>query len=163
MTAVTGRADPRNLSLLLAGPERADDMARVHAALFQPAWDAASLRRLLENTNAVGFVATQIAPTNVVGFILAHLVSDEAEILTLGVDPHWQRQGIGRALVEGLMRAAQRAEIGRVFLEVAEDNAAAKALYGSLGFEISGRRTGYYQRAGGRTVDAITMSRALAP
>ena len=38
--------DPRNLSLLWASPERVPDIAELHARLFDPAWDAASIGRL---------------------------------------------------------------------------------------------------------------------
>ena len=57
-------------------------------------------------------------------------------------------------MVEGLVRAARRAEVKRLFLEVAADNDAAVALYEGLGFKIAGARKAYYQRAGGENVDA---------
>jgi ribosomal-protein-alanine N-acetyltransferase len=45
-------------------------------------------------------------------------------------------------------------------LEVAEDNAAARALYVKLGYEEAGRRHAYYGGEGG-PVDAIVMRRTL--
>jgi len=43
---------------------------------------------------------------------------------------------------------------------VAEDNAAALALYGKARFERAGRRPGYYRREG-ETTDALVMRREL--
>jgi ribosomal protein S18 acetylase RimI-like enzyme len=64
---------------------------------------------------------------------------DEFEILNLAVAPESRRRGLGRAL---LLAALARG--GRWFLEVRESNAAARALYGSLGFREIGERRAYY-------------------
>jgi ribosomal-protein-alanine N-acetyltransferase len=64
-------------------------------------------------------------------------------------------------MVEGLVRAARRAEVKRLFLEVAADNAAALRLYKGLGFAAVGRRKAYYRRPGGQPVDAVVLALAL--
>ena len=79
----------------------------------------------------------------------------EAEIHTIGVDPAHQRRGIGRALLRGLLAAAD-ARHATVFLEVRTDNEAARALYASEGFAVVGLRRRYYQPSG---ADAHTMRR----
>ena len=60
--------------------------------------------------------------------------------------------------MEALIRSLKRAEISRLFLEVAADNEAAKALYAKLGFKEIGRRKGYYQRTAGPPQDAINLA-----
>jgi len=97
-------------------------------------------------------------PRTLAGFVIGRIAADEAEILSIGVAPEWQRRGVARRMAEGLVRAARRAEVKRVFLEVAVDNAAAIALYEGLGFRPAGRRKGYYERPGGKNVDAIILS-----
>jgi ribosomal-protein-alanine N-acetyltransferase len=74
------------------------------------------------------------------------------------VAPEWQRRGIARHMVEGLVRAAERAGVRRLYLEVAADNAAALRLYKGLGFAAAGRRKAYYRRPGGTPVDAIVLA-----
>lgn len=81
----------------------------------------------------------------------------EAEIHTIGVDPAFQGRGIGRALLRGLLAAAD-ARHATVFLEVRTDNEAARALYESEGFAVVGLRRRYYQPSG---ADAHTMRREL--
>ncbi len=161
MSNTPGLVDAKRVSLLWAGVDRASDIARLHTALFDPAWDEASLKSLLDHPAGTSFVATLGQPNEVVGFIIGQLAADEAEIISIGVAAARQRLGIGRMLVEGLMRAAARAECHRIFLEVAADNDAAIALYGRLGFEQTGRRKGYYARANAASVDALTMARRL--
>jgi [ribosomal protein S18]-alanine N-acetyltransferase len=79
----------------------------------------------------------------------------EAEVHTIGVDPAHQRRGIGRALLAGLLAAADAAR-ATVFLEVRTDNEAARALYESEGFSVVGVRKRYYRPSG---ADAYTMRR----
>lgn len=77
---------------------------------------------------------------------------DEAEILNLAVDPSWRRRGVASAL---LTAVAERAH-GVIFLEVAEPNAAAIALYRKHGWVEAGFRTGYYDHG---TVNAVVMKK----
>ncbi|MFC5141227.1 ribosomal protein S18-alanine N-acetyltransferase [Actinomycetospora rhizophila] len=78
----------------------------------------------------------------------------EAEIHTIGVDPAHQRRGIGRALLDGLLAAADA--IGATtYLEVRVDNAPARELYRAAGFEVVGTRRRYYASG----ADAHTMRR----
>jgi len=153
--------DPRNLSLLWASPERADEIAALHARLFDPAWDAESITQSIEHPASSSFIAQIREPRALAGFVIGRIAADEAEVLSIGVAPEWQHRGIGRQMVEGLVRAARRAEVKRLFLEVASDNEAAAALYKSLGFKKTGGRKAYYQRAGGKNVDAVILSLEL--
>lgn len=150
--------DPRNLSLLWASPDRSDEIAALHGRLFDPAWDAASVTASIEHPASASFIAQVRDPRVLAGFVIGRIAGDEAEIISIGVAPEWQRRGIGRHMVEGLVRAARRAEVKRLFLEVAADNAAAKALYESLGFTPAGDRKAYYQRPEGKPVDALILA-----
>lgn len=158
MTPAATPLDPKNLSLLWASPERAEDIAALHARLFDAPWDAGSITRSIEHPASSSFIAQIREPRALAGFVIGRIAADEAEILSIGVAPEWQRRGIGRHMAEGLVRAARRAEVRRVFLEVAVDNAAAVALYESLGFKVVGARKAYYQRAGGENVDAVIFA-----
>lgn len=83
----------------------------------------------------------------------------EYEVHTIGVDPAYQGAGIGRRLLAGLLEfASTPAMAGTTFLEVRTDNAAAIALYKSVGFAVVGVRRRYYRVSG---ADAYTMRRDL--
>jgi ribosomal-protein-alanine N-acetyltransferase len=151
----------KHVSILWVGTDGAEELARLHARLFSPAWDMASFKLLLDHPGSIALTARTGEPPETAGFILGRLVADEAEILTLGVCESWQRRGIGRQLVEALCRAAKKAEARRLHLEVAAGNAIAIRLYKSLGFEDIGRRKGYYERPGAAPEDAINLSLAL--
>jgi ribosomal-protein-alanine N-acetyltransferase len=161
MCPVATPPDPKNLSLLWASPERAEEIAALHARLFNPPWDAESITRSVEHPASASFIAQVREPRLLAGFVIGRIAADEAEILSIGVAPEWQRRGIGRHMVEGLVRAARRADVTRLFLEVATDNEPAIALYKSLGFKTAGRRKAYYERAGAENVDAVILALAL--
>jgi [ribosomal protein S18]-alanine N-acetyltransferase len=78
---------------------------------------------------------------------------DEAEILNLAVDPAWRRRGVGAALLEAVRERAR----GAIFLEVAESNSPAIALYRKQGWVDVGLRSGYYNHG---TVNAVVMKKS---
>jgi [ribosomal protein S18]-alanine N-acetyltransferase len=84
---------------------------------------------------------------------LGLLPPHEYEVHTIGVDPAYQGQGIGRQLLDALLDFAKS---GVVYLEVRTDNAAAIALYHGAGFVVAGLRKRYYRVSG---ADAYTMRR----
>ena len=126
-------------------------LADLHAGAFSAPWDAAAFESLLGQAGVFAIEALQ-------GFILIRSVADEAEILTLAVDPAARRRGLGARLVRDGATAAAARGAARLFLEVADDNAAALALYARAGFTEAGRRTGYYTRPDGRRQDALILA-----
>ena len=138
------------------GPEAAAALADLHAAAFPRPWDAAAFGGLLAFPGALALTAEDA------GFILLRRVLDEAEVLTLAVRPQARRRGVARALVETAAGLAARAGAATLWLEVAEDNAAALGLYAGCGFARTGVRPGYYPRAEGPAAAAVVMRRALA-
>lgn len=140
-------------------PEGAAMLARVHAEAFEDApWTAQDIARLLETPSAYAIVAHENDAAQ--GFVLAWAPAEEAEILTIAVRPAARRKGVGVGLVNAAIAAALIRGAGAMFLEVAEDNDAARALYEKLGFEEIGRRDAYYKRDDGQ-VDALVLRRSL--
>ena len=150
------------ISLLWALPDDAPAIAALHAVLFPTAWERDAIQALIEHPASLALVAVRPG-REILGFIIAQIAADEAEILTIGVAPDQQRHGIGRQLVEGAARSASRSEARRLFLDVADSNVAARALYASCGFAEIGRRKAYYTLPGGTREDALQLARDLAP
>jgi len=149
------------IRLLAATPEQAGALSELHCRLFEKGWDADGMRRLLEHPACVALVATSRQPPALIGFIIAQLTADEAEVLSIGIDKNWQRRGIGRALVDALIGSAKRKDARRLFLDVAESNGAALALYTRLGFTRMGVRKDYYLHPSGRRENALLMVRDI--
>lgn len=94
------------------------------------------------------------------GFAIVQVVLDEATLFNLAVDPAWQRQGIGWALLENLQARLIAREVGTLWLEVRASNAPAIALYEKMGFNEVTIRRNYYPTAQGRE-DAVIMALPL--
>lgn len=141
-------------ALQVATAAYAPALAAIHQAAFPAGerWGADAIALQLGLFGAFGFVSGRG------GFILARCVAGEAEILTLAVDPAARRMGIGRALMTQAMRTAGSGGASAMFLEVAEVNAPARALYAACGFSEVGRRARYY--AGG--VDALVLRATIS-
>ncbi len=94
------------------------------------------------------------------GFAITQVVLDEATLFNLAVDPACQRQGLGRELLQHLIRELEQIGVLTLWLEVRASNRAAIALYQKLEFNEVSVRHNYYPAAGGRE-DAIVMALAL--
>ncbi|MFD2264121.1 ribosomal protein S18-alanine N-acetyltransferase [Lacibacterium aquatile] len=141
-----------------AGIAHVEVLAALHGASFAEAWTVETMVGLLDGNGSFAFIATNPDP---VGFVIARLTVGEGEILSIGVLPSARGTGIGRALLSAVTRrmAGQGAEM--LFLEVAETNQAARALYQGFGFVPVGRRKNYYDNPDGTHDDAIVMRRDL--
>lgn len=147
------------LNIQPCGSEAAGVLAALHAGAFagqsEELWTEKSLRELLAMPGALALLATQGGEP--VGFILLRQAADEAEIITLAVQPQLRRMGVARRLLTvGLAKITGRGA-QQCFLEVADTNVAACGLYASAGFVEVGRRPGYYRDATGAQRDAILM------
>jgi ribosomal-protein-alanine N-acetyltransferase len=131
-------------------------LATLHAAAFPDggAWSAADFAALVAAPGAILLSAPG-------GFLLGRSVAGEAELLTLAVAPDRRRRGIATALLNRFAATCMAAGTDRAFLEVAADNAAARALYAAAGFRPVGCRAGYYLRADGTRGDAVILARAF--
>lgn len=90
-------------------------------------------------------------------FAITQVVLDEATLFNIAVDPDYQRQGLGRVLLEHLIDELEKRGVATLWLEVRASNAAAIALYESLGFNEATIRRNYYPTTDGRE-DAIIMA-----
>jgi [ribosomal protein S18]-alanine N-acetyltransferase len=96
----------------------------------------------------------------IIGYSLMMLVLDEAHLLNLSVAKSYQKQGLGRILLEHMVSIAKNKQMANMFLEVRPSNISAIALYENMGFNEMAVRRGYYPAANGRE-DAVLMGLAL--
>jgi [ribosomal protein S18]-alanine N-acetyltransferase len=152
---MTAHLEPVTIGALT--PADAERCAELEAQLFDgdDPWPAAAFNRELASKHN-HYVAARTNGT-LVGYAgisrLGRKPPFEYEVHTIGVDPAYQGQGIGRRLLDELLKFADG---GVVYLEVRTDNEVAIALYRGRGFEQVGLRRRYYRVSG---ADAYMMRR----
>lgn len=137
-------------------PMLADDLpwvAEVERQQHVSPWSAGNFADSLEAGYSC-WVAFQ--DVDRVGYAILLVVLDDAHLLNITVTGAVQRGGIGSALLGYLCGLARQAGAQQMFLEVRPSNHAALALYQRNGFELVGRRKGYYPGPDGRE-DAMVM------
>ncbi len=142
-----------------ARPRDAVALAKLHAASFRRGWSDGEFERLLLERHTVAHRAA--IGREIAGFILSRLVEGEAEILSVAVAPARRRRGLARSLLNLHLGRLAGLSARTVFLEVDEDNAAARRLYARAGFREVGRRPGYYPQGGNVAATALILRRDL--
>lgn len=130
-------------------------LSELHRACFpDDPWPPRAIAEIMSIAGFFGRIACE--ESEPAGLALAQGLGTECEILALGVAPERRRTGIGSALLDAIVADASQRRVHTLFLEVAEDNNAARRLYCARGFVQIGRRTNYYRRDGG-LVDALVL------
>jgi len=134
-----------------------DQMADLHKRCFASPrpWNTAEFRDMLATRGI-------FACTRPGGFLIARQTGPEAELLTLAVSPDQRRQGLGRALMAAFETAVRENGGAQIFLEVAESNLGAIALYRSEGYGDAGYRKDYYDGSNGQKIAALVLTKDLS-
>lgn len=135
----------------------ADELAALHALAFRHGWPTTEMEALIADPTVTTIVAREGRnpfTRRPVGFVMVRAAADEAEVLTVAVAPAKRGRGIGRLMMDEMMRRLYFMRIASLFLEVDEGNGPALGLYKRLGFREVGHRANYY--AGG-TANALVM------
>lgn len=130
-----------------------DFVAELHRISFDKPWEREAFLSLLS-------LPTTRLWVNDAGFLMGMETADALEILTLCVHPQHRRQGHAKALLAELADYARKRKIPAVFLDVAADNQAARALYAAAGFDFLSRRRGYYRTPDG-SADAVCLVKKI--
>lgn len=136
--------------------EHVERIMAIEVRSYPDPWTHGMVRQECLNQTSHFFLAFRSGI--LVGYAGFWLMLDEAHVTKVTVDTPYRRLGIGRQIMDFLLEQALLQGALCVRLEVRESNVAAQKLYHGLGFQETGRRTGYYSRT---NEDAIVMSRLL--
>lgn len=147
-----------NLAIRKMEPGDVEAVYQLDQRSFSTPWPKKSfVFEVEENKASRNWVAEleEDGEKRIVGMIVCWLLVEQVHIATLAVEEELRRQGIATSLVCIALTSllGEGAESGT--LEVRATNAAAQALYRRFGFQLVGRRPGYYKDTG---EDAILMT-----
>ena len=127
---------------------------------FGEAWTRSQLAGILPMAGVRLTLARDADGDEVIGFSLVRTVTDESELLLIGVLPACHRRGAGGMLLDDFLNRARNDGVCRVHLEVRDGNPAVD-MYKNAGFSPVGRRRNYYRAPDGQRFDAITLAHQI--
>ena len=119
---------------------------------FPTPWTAGSFREEMEK--AVSHIRAVTVGDSLAGYLCFWMFADEIHLMNIAVHPENRRNGIGRQLLESMIRTGLSHEVQVVWLEVRPSNSPARLMYHRAGFRNIGQRPKYYRDTG---EDAIVM------
>ncbi len=138
-------------------PDDLDAIMEIEPHIYSHPWS----RGNFSDSLASGYSAWVLLDgAKIIGYALMMMVLDEAHLLNLSIARAYQKQGLGRLLLEHMISIARRHDAANMFLEVRPSNISAIALYENIGFNEMAIRRGYYPAHNGRE-DAVLMGLAL--
>lgn len=131
---------------------------QVHKEAFPVYWKESEIAEMLLTSGTQAWLARMGQP---VGMLMTRAQFEQAEILTIAVVPAARRSGIASRLMAEAEKTLAGQGVRKIFLEVAENNGFAVALYTRLGYEEVSRRRDYYKQSDNSYVDALVMGKEL--
>jgi ribosomal-protein-alanine N-acetyltransferase len=133
--------------------EDIDEVLKIEEECFVISWTRTDFEReMKQNKLAIYFVAREDGI--IVGYAGMWHVVTEGQITNVAVLPEYRGLGIGRKLMEQLIKTGEEREMVGITLEVKISNTVAQNLYTSLGFKPEGFRKNYYKDT---NEDAVIM------
>ena len=107
-------------------------------------WSQHQFTTSIENNGNLCYSLSQNDKT--IGYLIALLAGDTADILNIGIDHDFQRKGYATGLLNHLIEELRKRDIGEIFLEVRAGNKSAIQFYKRQGFEEISVRKNYYTK-----------------
>ena len=123
-------------------PEDVPAIAELEKQCFSAPWSENMIISSLENRLSCWLVAE--IEGAIAGYVGSEAVLDSADMMNIAVALEFRRQGVGAALVNGLVSRLQSKSVSFLLLEVRVSNKPAIAMYEKLGFLQVGLRPRYY-------------------
>ncbi|MDJ0532641.1 MAG: ribosomal protein S18-alanine N-acetyltransferase [Xenococcaceae cyanobacterium MO_207.B15] len=127
------------------------DILALDLLCFDGIWSKEGYKREIESPNSsmlLLFLREINSEEKLLGIGCLWSIMSEAHITLLGINPDYQRQGLGELLLYALLQDALGRKLERATLEVRTGNYPAIALYKKFGFKVAGRRKNYYPKTG---------------
>lgn len=121
---------------------------------FSSPWTETGFFTFLIRQDALFLVAEE--EEKILGYCGVVMVPDEGDITNVAVAKERQNQGIGKMLVEELVKKSREAGVTQLYLEVRKSNERAIHVYEKMGFVQNGLRKDYYEDP---VEDAVLMKR----
>lgn len=133
-------------------PKDVGEIALAEEKIFSDPWRESDITSLISTEGALCYTA--ISDGKLVAYILGRTITPEGEIYRIATIPEYRKRGIAYRLLDYAVKTERGRGLENLFLEVREQNTAARNLYTAYGFRQIGLRKNYYKNP---TDDAVIM------
>lgn len=144
-----------NFKIIPLKKSDAQGIENIEKACFAHPWSQKAIEASFDN-NTVFLGA--LCNNEIVGYCGIQTVCDEGYVTNIAVLDNYRKNGIGKALVDGLVCIAKEQALSFLTLEVRVSNKNAISLYKKSGFENMGTRKNFYRDP---KEDAYIMTRQM--
>ena len=122
-----------------------DDIERLIQIEKEQNISISSITALTDSFNeSTSFYYVAIYNRQIIGYFGIDIIDDFVDILSIVVKKDFQNIGIGKLLLNEILKIAKKNNIQKIFLEVRKSNIIAQNLYGSFNFKLINTRKNYY-------------------
>ena len=147
-SAITTKAKatirPISTSFKVLSTDILDEVVAIKHDSSNIPWPTEHFRTSLENSNNLSYVL--MLGDKLIGYVIATLAIDSADILNITIDSGYQRQGYATKLLNHIVNEFSEKGAKEVFLEVRVSNNGAISFYNSQGFKQISVRNNYYMK-----------------
>lgn len=119
-----------------------DFVVDIENLCFEFPWNWEDFRKTLRCNNTIGMV-TELDET-VIGYMVYELHPNRLHLMNLAVHPDFQRQGVGKAMIDWLKRKLNHERRNRITLHVRETNLPAQLFFKDMGFRATSVLRDFY-------------------
>jgi ribosomal-protein-alanine N-acetyltransferase len=130
-----------------------DDVLEIEQLSFPAPWTELMFRHQL-SLDKISANLSLVEDETVIGYAIAWFVFDEIHLLSIAITPGSRRRGHAGRLLDTVIEMGRERGIYRIVLEVRVGNTGAQQFYSERGFQVIGKRKGYYRETG---EDALIM------
>ena len=166
-SAITTKAKaitrPISTSFKVLSAEILDEVVAIERHNSKSPWPTEHFRSSLKNSNNLSYAL--MCKDKLIGYVIAALPIESADILNIAIDSRYQRQGYATKLLSYLVSEFSEKGAKEVFLEVRVSNNSAISFYNSKGFKQISVRKNYYMKNSNNSTereDGIIMRLEIA-
>jgi ribosomal-protein-alanine N-acetyltransferase len=163
ITKAKATTRPISTSFKVLSADILDQVVAIERNISKSPWPTEHFRTSLENSNNLSFALT--LGDKLIGYVIAALAIDSADILNIAIDSGYQRQGYATKLLSHLVNEFSENGVKEVFLEARVSNNGAISFYNSQGFKQISVRKNYYMKNSNNSTereDGIIMRLEIA-
>ena len=147
-SAITTKAKattrPISTSFKVLSADILDELVDIERNNSKSPWPTEHFRSSLENSTNLSYAL--MYRDKLIGYVIAALAIDSADILNIAIDSGYQRQGYATKLLSHLVSEFSEKGAKEVFLEARASNNGAISFYNSQGFKQISVRKNYYMK-----------------